>query len=102
LVASLKKHGRYAFIGQPGSTTREVSRNLVQSVITQLKNDSEFKGKSIEIDGAEFTGAISITTDTPFTIHLTNFTSNRRSQFRMRGLRVRSSLMTQSLTVPYS
>jgi hypothetical protein len=69
MLAKLKLGERLSLSG----STRNISGNFLQVVVSQLKDNQALKTKGLEIDGAEFSDDVSITkTTVPFTIHLTN------------------------------
>jgi hypothetical protein len=69
MLAKLKLGERLSLSG----STRNISGNFLQVVVSQLKDNQALKTKGLEIDGAEFSDDVSITkTTVPFTVHLTN------------------------------
>jgi hypothetical protein len=61
------------------ASTRKISGNFLQAVVSQLKDSQVLKAKGLDIEGADFSGDISITKTTiPFPVHLINCRFTKR------------------------
>jgi len=75
-------------------STRNISGNFLQAVVSQLKDNQALKTKGLEIDGAEFSDDVSITkTTVPFTVHLTN--CHFAKPFSVQGARFDGSVVIE-------
>ena len=69
MLGKLKLGERLSLSG----STRNISGNFLQVVVSQLKDNQTLKTRGLEIDGAEFSDDVSITkTTVPFSVHLSN------------------------------
>jgi hypothetical protein len=90
MLGKLKVGERLSLSG----STRIISGNFLQAVVSQLKDSQALKIKGLEIDGAEFSDDVSIAkTTVPFTIHLTNCRFTKR--FSVQDVRFDGSLVIE-------
>jgi hypothetical protein len=76
-------------------STRNISGNFLQAVVTQLKDSQTVKSKGLEIEGAEFSDDVAITkTTVPFSLHLINCRFMKR--FSVEDARFDSSLVIEN------